>query len=110
MRKLTLFIVMACCSQLQAQTGNVERGTQLFMERGCYQCHNIAGQGGNAGVRLAPNLLPLPAFQVLVRTPVNQMPPYTAKMLSDAEVADIHAYLSTISQPPSPGSIPLLNR
>jgi hypothetical protein len=37
------------------------------------------------------------------------MPPYTAKVLKDAELADIHAYLKTIAKPPDPASIPLLN-
>jgi mono/diheme cytochrome c family protein len=116
MRILTLFIAMSWFPQLHAQpspnsgsAGDTTRGEQLFVSLGCYQCHNNRAQGGNAGARLAPPVLSFPAFRVLVRTPINQMPPYTATMASDQELADIHAYLATIPDPPSVDSIPLLN-
>jgi len=38
------------------------------------------------------------------------MPPYTAKVMSDKEVADIYAFLLTIPAPPAVSGIPLLNR
>jgi len=37
------------------------------------------------------------------------MPPYTVKVVSDKELADIYAFLQSISQPPAVKSIPLLN-
>ena len=37
------------------------------------------------------------------------MPPYTAKVLQDSDLADIHAYLKTMPRLPDPASIPLLN-
>jgi hypothetical protein len=36
------------------------------------------------------------------------MPPYTSKVVSDAELADIYAYLQSIPTPPPASSIPLL--
>jgi ubiquinol-cytochrome c reductase cytochrome c subunit len=37
------------------------------------------------------------------------MPPYSAKILSDAEMADIHTYLASVPKPPARKDIPLLN-
>ena len=45
-----------------------------------------------------------------MRQPTGQMSPYAPKVVSDAELADIYAFLRSIP-PPAPGrSIPLLNR
>jgi ubiquinol-cytochrome c reductase cytochrome c subunit len=38
------------------------------------------------------------------------MPPYTAKVVSDQELADIHAFLRAIPQPPAVDTIPILGR
>jgi ubiquinol-cytochrome c reductase cytochrome c subunit len=45
-----------------------------------------------------------------VRQPKGQMPPYTSKVVSDAELADIRAYLASIPEPPPAKYIPLLNQ
>jgi hypothetical protein len=37
------------------------------------------------------------------------MPPYTAKVASDQDLADIYAFLLTIPAPPTVNTIPLLN-
>ena len=37
------------------------------------------------------------------------MPPYTSKVVSDSELADIYAFLQSLPQPPAAKSIPLLN-
>jgi mono/diheme cytochrome c family protein len=87
--------------------GTAANGKTLFVKYGCYECHGYVGQGGG-GPRLAPQPMALAAMTQIVRHPPNQMPPYTAKVLSDQELADIHAYLSSIPKPPDPSSIPLL--
>jgi len=38
------------------------------------------------------------------------MPPYTAKVLSDKDLADIYAFLQSVAKPPDTKSIPLLNQ
>jgi ubiquinol-cytochrome c reductase cytochrome c subunit len=68
----------------------------------------VASQGGVAGPRLGPGPLPLPAILKYVRQPTGQMPPYTSKVISDAELADIYAFLQSLPQPPRPESIPAL--
>ena len=45
-----------------------------------------------------------------VRHPAGQMPPYTAKVATDAELADIRAYLVSVPAPVPVKSIPLLNQ
>ena len=97
-------------AQQAPKPGNVENGKRLFTAYACYQCHGYQGQGGNAGARLAPKPLPLAAMIAYVRKPSGVMPPVTAKVVSDAEIADIRAYLETIPAPPDVKTIKLLNQ
>jgi mono/diheme cytochrome c family protein len=94
-----------------APPGSVEKGKTLYVERGCWQCHGTAAQGGGiAGPRLTGRLLPWPAFSKYVRRPTEEMIPYTEKVLTDAEMADIYAWLRAIPPPPAVGSLPQLRR
>src|ERR1051326_9370248 len=113
-----LISVVMCASILAAQNppqtttapaGNAENGKKLFLEKGCFQCHDTLGQGGD-GPRLAPRPIPYAAFTKELRQPRDQMPPYTAKVMPDKEIADIYAFLMAIPSPPDVNSIPLLNR
>ena len=79
---------------------NIENGKRLFEKNGCSDCHGLQGQGApTSGPRIAPNPLPLAAFIRSVRMPRVQMPPYTAKVMPDQELADVRAYLATIPKP-----------
>jgi len=93
-----------------APAGNAENGKKIFSSYGCYQCHGYEAQGGGAGARLAPRPIAFAAFMRYVRRPTGQMPPYTAKVVSDQELADIHAFLRAIPQPPAVNTIPILGR
>ena len=93
-----------------APKGNVETGKKLYSSYGCYQCHGYAAQGGQAGPRLAPRPIAFNVFSRYVRLPTGQMPPYTTKVVSDQELADIFAFLSSIPAAPAVNSIPLLAR
>jgi len=92
-----------------APTGKAENGKKLFNTVGCWQCHGYSGQGGSAGPRIAPPA-PLDFFTKIVHEGLDEMPPYSPKVLSDAQVADIHAFLMTIPKPPDSKTIPLLNQ
>ena len=92
-----------------APAGNLDNGKKLFTADGCYECHGRAAQGG-AGPRIGPPPLAFPALLAYIRHPKGQMPPYTAKVLSDADAADIYAFLQSIPKPPDPKTIPLLNQ
>ena len=95
---------------LAQSPGNADNGKKLFSKYGCYQCHGTQGQGTTAGARLAPKPIALAALIGYVRKPSGQMPPYTAKVVSDAELGDIRAYLATIPEPLPAKNIPLLNQ
>jgi ubiquinol-cytochrome c reductase cytochrome c subunit len=94
---------------LAAQEGNVENGKRLYVKDGCYECHGYAGQGG-AGVPLTPRVLPAAGLIKYVRHPAGAMPPYTNKVVSDAELTDIRAFLASLPAPPPLKSIPILNQ
>lgn len=90
-----------------APNGNAANGKKLFETIGCFECHGYAGQGGAAG----PKLIEPPAWEAFIlqlRTPRQQMPPYTAKVLSEQQAADIYAHLRTFPKPADPSTIPLL--
>jgi mono/diheme cytochrome c family protein len=91
-----------------APAGNAETGRKFYVSYGCYQCHGYEGQGGAAGPRLAPRPLPYAGFSRYVRRPTNQMPPYTEKIVPEADLGHIHAYLVSRPAPPAADSIPLL--
>jgi mono/diheme cytochrome c family protein len=82
--------------------GNADAGRQLLVRKGCFQCHGREGQGSpTTGPRLGPNPLALAAFVRAVRSPRAQMPPYTEKLVSDAELADMRAFLDSRPRPTS---------
>ena len=86
--------------QTNAPAGNPVNGKALFMADGCYQCHGTVGQGSRGtGPRLAPNPVPYEGFAQQVRKPANVMPPYTPLVLSDAQLADVYAYVSSLPGP-----------
>jgi len=96
-------------AQTTAPAGNAENGKKLFASDGCYQCHGYQGQGATpTGPRLGPRPLAFAAFSKYVRQPTGQMPPYTTKVVTDAALADIYAFLQALPAPPSVDSIPAL--
>ncbi len=89
-------------------TASAEAGRKLFVADGCYQCHGYEAQGATTGPRLGPRPIPYAAFTRYVRRPTGQMPPYTEKVASDADLANIYAFLQARPTPPPVASIPLL--
>jgi mono/diheme cytochrome c family protein len=93
----------------KADAASAENGRGLFLKVGCYQCHGTEGQGGSTGPRLAPDPMPFETLAAFVRTSSRQMPAFHVKVLSDADLADIYAYLQSIPKPPDVKSLPQLN-
>ena len=106
MRKLILMVFAGALLDAQ-DAGN---GKKLYTSIGCYECHGRVGQGGAAGPRLAPRPVPLQALVAYVRHPSGAMPPYTSKLVTDTQLADVHAFLASIPQPTPAKDIPLLNQ
>lgn len=99
----------------QSTAGDAKRGATVFHADGCYECHGYQGEGtgadrpqGLTGPKLAPSPIPYAAFIKQLRTPRNVMPSYSANILSDADAADIYAYLRSIPASPPLASIRLL--
>jgi mono/diheme cytochrome c family protein len=83
-----------------APAGNADAGQQVFVKKGCYACHGREGQGSpTTGPRLGPGPASFATFSRSIRAPRAQMPPYAAKVLSDAELADIYAFLQARPRP-----------
>jgi mono/diheme cytochrome c family protein len=83
------------------------KGKDLYVKYSCYACHSFDGHGG-AGARLVPMKMLLPVFTAYIRAP-RAMPAYREKVMSNAEIADVWAYIKTIPESPPAKSIPLLN-
>ena len=101
-------------AQQAGRKPSATHGREVYLTLGCYTCHGTVGQGG-AGAILAPNTLPLAAFQTWVRngTPgwsvTSGMPGWSQRVLSDDDLADVHEYLATLPPPKPAKDIPLLN-
>ena len=95
--------------QAATAAGSAEKGKTAYVQHGCWQCHGFVGQGGVTGPKLAPDPLPLEALSAFVRNTRGGMPPYQRAILSDADLADIHAYLQSLPKARDYKSIPLLN-
>jgi ubiquinol-cytochrome c reductase cytochrome c subunit len=92
-----------------APAGNAENGKKIFNKNGCYECHGHEGQGSvMTGPRIAPDPVPFDVLSRYVRMPTGEMPPYTAKVVSDQELADIYAFLQSRPHPPAAKAAPLL--
>ena len=88
--------------------GSVEAGAALYKKNGCYECHVDNAQGGPQGPRLGPGPIPMQRFLTYVRNPTRDMPPFTAKVISDQELTSIYAFLQARPVPPPVNTIPLL--
>src|SRR5258708_1290520 len=106
---LALLAVPAVLAHAQS-AGNPERGKQALERMRCSDCQGHEGEGGSAGARIGVKPPALPAFLAYVRRPAGGMPPFTAKVISDADLTDIHAYLASRPAPPPLKDIPLLNQ
>jgi len=107
----------ALCAQAPAggnaaPSGDAKSGKELFVKYTCYGCHGFSAQNGPAGNRLNPMKMTQQGFIALVRNPgaPNRMPPYSAKVISDAQLADIYAYIKTLPDAPAAKDIPLLQQ
>jgi mono/diheme cytochrome c family protein len=93
-----------------APAGDAARGEKAYRHHLCHTCHGTVGQGGErgAGPKIAPAVWPYAAFAQQVRKPRQVMIPYSEKTLPEQELADMHAYLTTIKNPPAAKDVPLL--
>jgi mono/diheme cytochrome c family protein len=89
--------------------GSADNGKRLYMKDGCYECHSLQGQGSMAsGPRIGPDPIPFSAIVSYVRHPGGDMPPYSNRVMTDQELADIYAFLESLPTAADSKTIPLL--
>ncbi len=85
-----------------APPGDPVEGKRLYLAVGCFTCHGRSGQGwamnGPAPI-LAKTQMPFEGFKGQLRSPVNDMPTYSEKVMTDKQVADIYAFVESLPGP-----------
>jgi mono/diheme cytochrome c family protein len=119
----TLLVAAACATLAFAWTavsaraqdapaGDAARGKKIFMADGCFLCHGRVGQGGgyNGPVpALAQTELPFEPFKLQLRRPEDEMPAYSAAVISDEQIADIYTFVRSLPGRRDPKDIAILN-
>ena len=72
----------------------VARGEALYVSEGCATCHGLAGRGAPVGPPIAGTKLS--TLQQRVREGPAGMPRFSTDALTDAQLADIEAYLQSV--------------
>jgi mono/diheme cytochrome c family protein len=70
------------------------------------------GQGGaynGPAPALARTAVPFEGFKMQVRNPSKDMPAYSEPVMSDKEIADIYAFMQSLSGARDPKGIAILN-
>jgi mono/diheme cytochrome c family protein len=122
MKKIVPLVVMVLAAaslsltEARAQEvpkGDPANGKKVYLADGCFQCHGRVGQGGlmtGAAPILAQTKMPYAAYKRQLRNPINDMPPYSEKLLSEQDVADIYAYLQSVPGRRPVKDIPILDK
>jgi mono/diheme cytochrome c family protein len=87
--------------------GDPVNGKRVYLADGCFACHGRSGQGGLMNYQtpaLAKLALPVDSFVAFLRAAPNDMPAFSADVLSDSEAVDIYAFLQSL-----PGRQPVKN-
>jgi len=108
-----LILSIAAGATGAAAAGDAAKGKETYLAVGCFECHGRSGQGGRLNYPappLAQLQLPAEALAAFLREAKGDMPPYVESQVSDADAADIHAFLQTLPGPVDPKTIPLLAR
>jgi len=85
-----------------APPGNAAEGKRLYMLDGCFTCHGRSGQGGRLNGPapiIAKTAMPFDGFKGQLRNPINEMPAYAEPVMSDQQIADIYAFVQSLSGP-----------
>jgi mono/diheme cytochrome c family protein len=96
-----------------AASVDVANGKRVYLADGCFMCHGRAGQGGAMNYpapAIAKLEMPVESFASFLRDAPNDMPAYSADVLSDKEAADIHAFLQSLPGRKPAKEFPLLNQ
>ncbi len=111
---LLLTLATTAAAPVHAEdSGDAANGRRVYLADGCFLCHGRAGQGGNmnyAAPPLAALEMPAESFVAFLRQAPNDMPAYSAEVLSDKDARDIHAFLHSLPGRKPAKDFPLLNQ
>jgi mono/diheme cytochrome c family protein len=94
-------------------SGDAANGQRIYLADGCFECHGRAGQGGafrGPVPSIARVEMPAESFVAFLRDAPNDMPTYSANVLSDKEATDIYAFLQSLPGRKPAKDFPLLNQ
>ncbi len=86
--------------------GDPQNGKKVYEKLGCFRCHGSAGEGmSQAGKesgspKIASTHLSLQDFVRSIRVPKGQMPPFSPKQVTDAELSYVYAFLQSVASQP----------
>jgi mono/diheme cytochrome c family protein len=93
--------------------GDPVNGKRIYLADGCFECHGRSGQGGAMNYQtpaLAKLELPVESFVAFLRAAPNDMPAFSAAVLSDKDATDIYAFLQSLPGRQPVKNFPLLNQ
>jgi mono/diheme cytochrome c family protein len=89
-----LLVAMVTCTLTVGRAAD-DSGERVY-DGYCRRCHGAEGRGTSQAPSLIPFDWSYQEARELIRHPVCNMPPFPESVLSDAQVAQIVAYLKTI--------------
>jgi mono/diheme cytochrome c family protein len=96
----------------EAPPGDAAAGKRVYLADGCFLCHGRVGEGGalnGPAPIIAKTEMPFDGFKGQLRSPSNDMPAYSEKIMSDKEVADVYAFLQSLPGRRPVADVPILN-
>ncbi len=99
-------LFLTACEQPDNVAGRPERGAELFITLPCAGCHGATAQG-QFGPTLAGTSLTFEEVRNQVRDPRDKMPMFSREQVSDDDLRDIYAWLSSLPEPGPTDSAPV---
>jgi mono/diheme cytochrome c family protein len=93
--------------------GDPVNGKRIYLADGCFECHGRSGQGGAMNYQtpaLVKLEMPVESFVAFLRAAPNDMPAFSADVLSDKDATDIYAFLQSLPGSRPVKDFPLLNQ
>ncbi len=103
-KALVIAVVLAMLTILVAGTalaaGDAANGKTVWAAKLCKNCHGANGEGKYAGPEAGTTLAAADWLKE-TRTPAAHMPAFSATQITDQDVADMQAYMATLTKPAS---------
>jgi mono/diheme cytochrome c family protein len=107
-RRVIWLVAVACCALaplIVAKTDEPHPG-QAPYDRACKVCHGAEGKGSGAPA-LVPFAMDVEELLIRVREGGGEMPPISENRVSDDDVTQIAAYLTSLTPPADRADAPL---